>query len=223
MRARPVATAAEAPLEVDASSACESEHSLPSANVSRVTVAVRIRPSEGAKTLIRFGPRDEGVLRFTHVDFGKVDEGKTFTYDHVFDQSDSQGDVFRALGHRVIEQVVSGHHASVFAYGQTGSGKTYTMLGTPKERGLIPRLCEALFHEESLKTWHVTMSFFEIYNEQVVDLLTLPESNSSDTERGEESKIWRKEEQREEWLGVGLDPKRKVLGKLPWIVINMLM
>ena len=169
---------------------------------ARVTVAVRIRPDkEGAKTLMRFGRREENALRFAYVDGPKVDEGKGFAYDHVFD-SDTQADVYRALGAKVLEQAVMGHNTSVFAYGQTGSGKTYTMLGTPEERGLIPRLCEGLFEEEALKTWNVTVSFFEIYNEQVVDLLN-PPSMEDETSGGSPSK-------QEEWTGVGLDPKRKM-------------
>ncbi|KAL1519614.1 hypothetical protein AB1Y20_023127 [Prymnesium parvum] len=181
-----------------------------SAGVSRVTVAVRIRPTDGAKTLMRFGQRHEHALRFLHVDGSKSDEAKNFAYDYVFDQSDSQDDIFQALGPRVLEQVVSGHHASVFAYGQTGSGKTYTMLGTAEERGLIPRLCEALFRQELLKTWTITMSFFEIYNEQVVDLLTLPEAANDESNETSRKGGRREEPKKEEWLGVGLDPKRKV-------------
>jgi hypothetical protein len=95
---------------------------------SHVTVAVRIKPTDGAKTLMRFGPRAENALRFTHVEGGRSDEAKAFAYDHVFDQAESQSDVYRALGAKVLSEVVSGHNASVFAYGQTGSGKTHTML-----------------------------------------------------------------------------------------------
>ena len=62
---------------------------------------------------------------------------------------------------------LDGYKVCIFAYGQTGSGKSYTMLGTPQERGLIPRLCESLFKEEGLQGWTVSLSFFEIYNEQV--------------------------------------------------------
>merc|ERR1719473_2643229 len=140
---------------------------------SRVTVAVRVKPTDGAKTIMRFGPRHENALRFNYLDGTKAgDDAKGFAFDHLFDQADGQAEIYDALGAKVLQQVVTGHNASVFAYGQTGSGKTYTMLGKDAEqRGLIPRLCEGLFEEEAIKGWAITVSFFEIYNEQVVDLL----------------------------------------------------
>ena len=50
------------------------------------------------------------------------------------------------------------------------------MLGTAQERGLIPRLCDALFDPGHFApTWNVTLCFFEVYNEQVVDLLCTPD------------------------------------------------
>nr|AAB26488.1 Klp=kinesin-like protein {clone XKlp4} [Xenopus laevis, oocytes, Peptide Partial, 150 aa] [Xenopus laevis] len=63
-----------------------------------------------------------------------------------------------------------------FAYGQTGSGKTYTMMGTPASIGLTPRICEGLFSydegsPETPNSFRVEVSFLEIYNERVRDLL----------------------------------------------------
>lgn len=212
----PAATPAAASARASLDDAASPPPTAPSE--SHVTVAVRIKPTDGAKTLMRFGPRAENALRFTHVEGGRSDEAKAFAYDHVFDQAESQSDVYRALGAKVLSEVVSGHNASVFAYGQTGSGKTHTMLGTPEERGLIPRLCEGLFKEESMRSWNMTLSFFEIYNEQVVDLLHTPEQHTPTSQpppaddgaskgRVDESA---KETAHQEWLGVGLDPKRRV-------------
>ena len=58
----------------------------------------------------------------------------------------------------------------------TGSGKSYSMMGPPSEPGLIPRLCSALFERieqetGETKTFNVEVSFLEIYNEKVRDLL----------------------------------------------------
>eukprot|EP00900_Chrysochromulina_parva_P013585 jgi/Chrpa1/22227/Chrysochromulina_OHIO_Genome00012814-RA len=166
---------------------------------TNVTVAVRVKPSDGAKTIMRYGPRAENSLRFCFVDGSKSDEPKGFSFDHVFDGNDTQQDVYNALGAPVLQQVCNGFNASVFAYGQTGSGKTHTMLGreTPDERGLIPRLCEELFQKPELKGWNVTVSYFEIYNEQVVDLLGNHEVREENTSH-------------QEWTGVGLAPGRKV-------------
>lgn len=75
----------------------------------------------------------------------------------------------------------------MFAYGQTGSGKTYTMMGSPSDPGLIPRTCEALFErircgQESGTAYKTTVSYLEIYNERVKDLL-------DETNRGHNLKI----------------------------------
>ena len=64
----------------------------------------------------------------------------------------------------------------MFAYGQTGSGKTFTMMGIPSDTGLIPRLCRNMFDRIDANTegdvsFRVEVSYLEIYNEKVKDLL----------------------------------------------------
>ncbi|KAJ3592971.1 hypothetical protein NHX12_005309 [Muraenolepis orangiensis] len=76
----------------------------------------------------------------------------------------------------LLVQLREGYNACIFAYGQTGSGKSYTMMGSVENPGLIPRLCSALF-ERTLKekpeeeSFTVEVSYMEIYNERVRDLL----------------------------------------------------
>jgi len=57
-----------------------------------------------------------------------------------------------------------------------GSGKSYSMMGTVEQRGIIPRLCDALFDRIQLTgcaetSYKVEVSYMEIYNEKVRDLL----------------------------------------------------
>lgn len=52
--------------------------------------------------------------------------------------------IFNEYGKNVIKSAIDGYNACVFAYGQTGSGKTYTMMGTPNDLGIIPRICEVV-------------------------------------------------------------------------------
>lgn len=84
------------------------------------------------------------------VDIAAVNESEPFanTYDIDFTtQRPNQELVFDEIGRDMIESAFQGFNCTVLAYGQTGSGKTHTMVGekTHKGKGLIPRVCEALF------------------------------------------------------------------------------
>jgi hypothetical protein len=76
----------------------------------------------------------------------------------------------------VLKQAIAGFNACVFAYGQTGAGKTFSMMGADFDVGIVPRMCKGLFEYIVEKTteeveFAVEVSFFEIYNEEVFDLL----------------------------------------------------
>uniref|UniRef100_A0A8C7TM32 Kinesin family member 16Ba n=1 Tax=Oncorhynchus mykiss TaxID=8022 RepID=A0A8C7TM32_ONCMY len=109
---------------------------------------------------------------------------KTFTYDFSYDSADSKSNtfisqekVFKDLGSDVLKAAFQGYNACIFAYGQTGSGKSYTMMGNPGDAGLIPRICEGLFSRiAGMTRWdeasfRTEVSYLEIYNERVRDLL----------------------------------------------------
>uniref|UniRef100_A0A8C4WC53 Kinesin-like protein n=1 Tax=Gopherus evgoodei TaxID=1825980 RepID=A0A8C4WC53_9SAUR len=86
-----------------------------------------------------------------------------------------QGEVFRDLGQGVLDNAWQGYNATLLAYGQTGSGKSYSMIGYGANRGIIPVVCEELFkpiQNQKNKQYQVTFSMLEIYNEQVIDLLS---------------------------------------------------
>ncbi|OXU22796.1 hypothetical protein TSAR_005749 [Trichomalopsis sarcophagae] len=162
------------------------------AAMASVKVAVRVRPfnkrelAMNAKLVVQmdskrtriFNTKTPGSAR--DIDREKY---KDFTFDHSywsFDDTDenyaSQEEVFYDLGTEVIESAFEGYNACVFAYGQTGSGKTFTMMGSPESQGLIPRICKTLFArmaagKESGASYRTEVSFLEIHNERVRDLL----------------------------------------------------
>lgn len=114
---------------------------------------------------------------------GKVHERRTFVFDNSFwsiDRDDpayaGQEDVYNALGQEFLDHNFAGYHTCIFAYGQTGAGKSYSMMGTPAHPGLIPRTCRDLFERIEANnapnvTYTVRVSYFEVYNEHVRDLL----------------------------------------------------
>uniref|UniRef100_A0A8K9UN37 Kinesin family member 13A n=1 Tax=Oncorhynchus mykiss TaxID=8022 RepID=A0A8K9UN37_ONCMY len=116
-------------------------------------------------------------------DFVIVSVG-VFAFDHCFwsmDESNmpkyaGQEVVFQCLGEGILENAFQGYNACIFAYGQTGSGKSFSMMGNKKAPGLIPRLCCSLFErigreDSQVLSFKVEVSYMEIYNEKVRDLL----------------------------------------------------
>jgi len=103
-----------------------------------------------------------------------------FNFDGVLGSFSTQDDVFNTSVRPLVDQVLSGFDATAFAYGQTGTGKTYTMEGNPEVSdgaGLMPRAAAAVLTalEDSKYLDHsVTVSYLEIYNEELSDLLAPP-------------------------------------------------
>uniref|UniRef100_K3WUH1 Kinesin-like protein n=1 Tax=Globisporangium ultimum (strain ATCC 200006 / CBS 805.95 / DAOM BR144) TaxID=431595 RepID=K3WUH1_GLOUD len=109
----------------------------------------------------------------------------TFSFDKVFAPSMGQDAVFEEVS-EFVQSSLDGYHVCLFSYGQTGSGKTHTMQGSGngQMRGIIPRSIEKVLHEcEVLKLqgWNYTVqvSFLEIYNETLKDLLAGKDSGDS--------------------------------------------
>uniref|UniRef100_A0A8B9GMY0 Kinesin-like protein unc-104 n=1 Tax=Astyanax mexicanus TaxID=7994 RepID=A0A8B9GMY0_ASTMX len=109
---------------------------------------------------------------------------QVFAFDHCFwsmDESNvpkyaGQEVVFKCLGEGILQNAFQGYNACIFAYGQTGSGKSYSMMGSVDQPGLIPRLCCSLFERvgregNETHSFKVEVSYMEIYNEKVRDLL----------------------------------------------------
>lgn len=71
---------------------------------------------------------------------------------------------------------MQGYNSTLFVYGQTGTGKTYTMSGTNHEEGIMQRSARLLQHklegEPKVDNFSIRMSYIEIYNEKVRDLLS---------------------------------------------------
>ena len=59
----------------------------------------------------------------------EFNQEKEFQFDHVFEPSSEQGDIFDKCAAPLLQQLVSGFNVTIMAYGPTGSGKSYT-LGT---------------------------------------------------------------------------------------------
>lgn len=100
---------------------------------------------------------------------------QTFAFDRVFDENTTQGDVYEATTRNLLDSVLDGYNATVFAYGATGCGKTHTITGTAQQPGIIFMTMQELFEKiaetQADKSTEISLSYLEIYNETIRDLL----------------------------------------------------
>ncbi|KAI9032256.1 P-loop containing nucleoside triphosphate hydrolase protein [Hyaloraphidium curvatum] len=141
-------------------------------------VTVRIRPPNFAEVAdklvwtvdgeqkIRLDPVFADLNRRSHSEY---------VYDSVLQGSDNEEAYARSVKN-MIPYLMEGYHVTVFAYGQTASGKTYTMTGMDDQPGIIPQAVDDVFEyirlqRNDAKEYLVRVSYLEIYNEQIRDLL----------------------------------------------------
>lgn len=158
-----------------------------------IKVVVRVRPfngreiDRGSRCIVEM--KDNQTVLTTpdgHGGKGAKAEGpKTFAFDRSywsFDKADGsyaeQSHLFDDLGKPLLDNAFQGYNNCIFAYGQTGSGKSYSMMGYGKEVGIIPMICQDMFTringiqaDDATTKCTVEVSYLEIYNERVRDLL----------------------------------------------------
>ncbi|KAI3474460.1 hypothetical protein Pfo_029321 [Paulownia fortunei] len=117
---------------------------------------------------------------------------RVFTFDKVFGPKAQQRSIYDQAISPIVSEVLEGFNCTVFAYGQTGTGKTYTMEGgmrnkggeLPVEAGIIPRAVRQIFDtlEAQNADYSMKVTFSELYNEEITDLLLAPEDQLKSTE-----------------------------------------
>ncbi|KAI8802851.1 P-loop containing nucleoside triphosphate hydrolase protein [Cladochytrium replicatum] len=168
----------------------EEEHIAGSTSITRLLVAVRLRPLSQREldrdncTVVARAADSHQVQLIDPIDDDDVlrkDRPREwlYEYDYVFPESTDQVELYQKTTKSLIDWVIEGYNATVFAYGATGAGKTYTMLGTEDSPGVIVLALVDLFehieHHQALPhrpRFDVTMSYLEIYNENIRDLLS---------------------------------------------------
>ncbi|XP_068025377.1 kinesin-like protein KIF18B, partial [Melanerpes formicivorus] len=163
----------------------------PAPQEGTVTVMVRVRPpapGEGAAQHPLLRVVDHHTLLFdpegtAGASGGVLPAGRgknpgkhqKFLFDRVFAEQATQEEVFQHTTRQMVDTLLDGYNCSVFAYGATGAGKTYTMLGSENSPGIIYLTMEELFRRlearQEQKSCEVLVSYLEVYNEQIRDLL----------------------------------------------------
>ncbi|KAL6907643.1 hypothetical protein ACP4OV_002682 [Aristida adscensionis] len=113
---------------------------------------------------------------------------KTFTFDKVFGPKSQQREIYEHAVAPIVSDVLEGYNCTVFAFGQTGTGKTYTMEGEMRQKagelpdtaGVIPRAVRHIFDvlEAQKADYSIKVTFLELYNEEITDLLASLEDQS---------------------------------------------
>ncbi|KAI0885517.1 kinesin heavy chain [Annulohypoxylon maeteangense] len=166
---------------------------MPPAGGGNIKVVVRVRPfnsreiDRGSKCIVEMKD-NQTVLTppdAAHNAKGNKDTSvKTFAFDRSywsFNKNDpsyaGQSNLHNDLGKPLLDNAFQGYNNCIFAYGQTGSGKSYSMMGYGKDAGIIPSICQDMFgriedlQKDKTTRCTVEVSYLEIYNERVRDLL----------------------------------------------------
>ncbi|KAH6898729.1 kinesin motor domain-containing protein [Thelonectria olida] len=140
-----------------------------------VLVSVRVRPDAGNSAGHTEG---EWLVdgRKSLISYRGKDGGDHY-YDNVFTTHDNNSRVYDHIAKRLVRRVMEGYHGTVFAYGMTGTGKTFSMQGTASSPGVIPLAITDIFsyiRETPSREFLLRVSYLEIYNEKIHDLLSMP-------------------------------------------------
>ncbi|XP_044761416.1 kinesin-like protein KIF3A [Coccinella septempunctata] len=154
----------------------------PSKTVENVKVFIRIRPLNDNESLgytkgtIEINKEECSIL-LNNNEYREFE--KLFRFHQVFPEETSQQEIYHTVAAPIVDTVLKGYNGTIFAYGQTGSGKTYTMVGnnnTKELQGIIPNSFSQIFSQIASsveqKSFVVTVTFLEIYNEEIRDLLS---------------------------------------------------
>ncbi len=167
----------------------------------QMKVVVRIRPlseeekEQGKK--ICCSVIGNGTVAITrHATRGAVlrsqqEHRSEYSFDRAFDQISTQMDIYEECAKPFINDLLDGRNITVFAYGPTGAGKTHTMMGSERVirglntkcneiSGIVPQSIRDIFcgiesrqlSAQRQEMWKVSMSYLEVYNEQILDLLS---------------------------------------------------
>ncbi|XP_051557982.1 centromere-associated protein E isoform X3 [Myxocyprinus asiaticus] len=144
---------------------------------SAVKVCVRVRPlikredSETSEHGQLFWRADKQAIHQIDDDGNQT---KSFSFDRVFSAEETTSQLYQDIAKPLVVSAVEGYNGTIFAYGQTSSGKTFTMMGSEHNPGVIPLAMADVFKTIKncpKKEFLLRVSYMEIYNETVTDLL----------------------------------------------------
>ncbi|RYC58519.1 hypothetical protein CHU98_g7688 [Xylaria longipes] len=176
-----------------------------------VIVSIRVRPDAGGSN-----GQTEGEWM--------VDGRKSlvaYRGHNVFTTHDDNSRVYDHLAKRLVRRVMEGYHGTVFAYGMTGTGKTFSMQGTASSPGVIPLAITDIFsyiRETPTREFLLRVSYLEIYNERIHDLLSMPTANATGAGSAQEEIKLREDSKR----GVYATPLKEEIVQSPTQLLRVI-
>ena len=145
--------------------------------LSNIKVVIRVRPSDDGKT---WSYTPHSITQLAH-NLNGIVPVTTFNYDRVYAPEVTEtAAIFNDCVEEIVEgAAVDGINGTVFAYGQTSAGKTFTMQGHDQNPGIIPLGLRSFFARIAKYNGEVIvkMSYLEVYNEVIGDLLNKESRN----------------------------------------------
>ncbi|KAF2109086.1 kinesin motor domain-containing protein [Lophiotrema nucula] len=185
-----------------------------------VIVSVRVRPDVGVKDSKQELEWEVNNKRALVAYKGR--EGGDYYYDNVFDTQDNNRRVYDAAAKRLVRRVMEGYHGTVFAYGMTGTGKTFSMQGTATNPGVIPLAITDIFsyiRETPQREFLLRVSYLEIYNEKINDLLAGPIQPGLNGQPGPQEEIKLREDSKR---GVYATPLKEEIVQSPTQLLRVI-
>ena len=169
--------------------------------VTTIKVACRLRPLTAREMAISATPRYQhklpNVLRVQdsmivlldpeagNASYATVDRHRRermYNFDNAFPESATNEQVYDVTTRPLVDSVMQGYNSTSFCYGMTGAGKTYSMIGevmedgnlNPNVKGIYTLAMDHIFshvERDADAMFVVRVSFLEIYNEKIKDLL----------------------------------------------------
>ncbi|PSR75805.1 kinesin motor domain-containing protein, partial [Coniella lustricola] len=186
-----------------------------------VIVSVRVRPDAGSND--QRGEAGDWYVdgRQSMIAYSGKDGAGDYQYDNVFATHDDNSRVYDHIAKRLVRRVMEGYHGTVFAYGMTGTGKTFSMQGTASSPGVIPLAITDIFsyiRETPSREFLLRVSYLEIYNERIHDLLSMSTNGGIGGAAGQEEIKLREDSKR----GVYASPLKEEIVQSPTQLLRVI-
>ena len=183
----------------------ENINSTPNAYLNNIITVLRIRPEsekereysnidiikiENSTSMKLVSPTEynsfiEGTKYLKNEKGLEVTGTKEYNYkfNFILDQNSQQNDAYQYSASFLVNNIFEGFNSTLFAYGSTGSGKTYTMMGTETNPGIVFRCINQILNimeNNGINAqYDLQITYFEIYNENIYDLLSGEDKNNA--------------------------------------------